>query len=120
MASTLNAILRELPEDSPMIIVVPQTVTVEDYWSEITSDFDPSIRLTPVVLNIDPVKHRRRAEEDTEEPNALQWRLNNFPVFQQSAWLQRAFTDIDVSSLTQEQTVAAIRAVAFPPDREAV
>lgn len=120
VASTLNAILRELPEDSPMSIVVPQTVTVEDYWSEITSDFDPSIRLTPVVLNIDPVEHRRRAEEDTEEPNALQWRLNNFPVFQQSAWLQRAFTDIDVSSLTQEQTVAAIRAVAFPPDREAV
>ena len=48
MAATLNAVHRELPEDSPMIIVVPQTVTVEGYWSEITSGLDPSIRLTPV------------------------------------------------------------------------
>ena len=120
VATTLNAVLRELPEGSPVTIVVPQTVMVEDYWSEITSDLDPSVRLTPVVLNIDPVEHRRRAEEDTEESGALRWRLNKFPVFQQAAWLRRAFTNIDVSSLTQEQTVAAIRAVAFPPDPEAV
>ena len=120
VSSTLNAVLRELPEDGPKTIVVPQTVTVEDYWSEITSDLDPSIRLTPVVLNIDTAEHRRRVEEDTEEPDALRWRLNNFPVFQQAAWLRRAFADIDVSSLTQEQTVAVIRAVASPPDPEAV
>lgn len=114
VSAMLNAVHRELPEGNPITIVVPQTVTVEDYWSEIASGLDPSVRLTPVVLNIDPVEHRRRAEEDTEEPGALRWRLNNFPVFQQSAWLRRVFTNIDVSLLTQEQTVAAIMAVAFP------
>lgn len=116
-AVTLNTVLRELPEGSTMIIVVPQTVTVEDFSSEITSDLDPSARLTPVVLNIDPVEHRRRAGEDTEEPDALRWRLSKFPVFQQAAWIRRAFADIGVSSLTQGQTVAAIRAVvAFPSE----
>lgn len=78
------------------------------------------LQLVDLQHPLDLVEHRRRAEEDTEEPDALRWRLNNFPVFQQAAWLRRAFTDIDVSSLTQEQTVAAIRAVAFPPDPEAV
>lgn len=55
VAATLNAVHRELPEGSPITIVVPQTVTVEDYWSEIASGLDPSVRLTPVALSIDPV-----------------------------------------------------------------
>ncbi|MGO3058976.1 AAA family ATPase [Corynebacterium casei] len=112
VASMLNAVLQELPEEAPTVIV-PQTVTVEDYWSEITSALDSSVNLTPVVLNIDQAQHRRRTDGDFDEPDARQWRLTKFSVFKKAEWLRHSFIGIDVSKLSPAETAAAIRAVSF-------
>lgn len=114
VAATLNAVLRELPEDGPSLIIVPQTVFVEEYWSEIISDLDPSVRLTPVALHVDPEEHRRRATDDTEEPGALRWRLSRFASFREAGWIRREFIGVDVSELSRDGTVAAIRGVSEP------
>lgn len=111
VAATLNAVLRELPEGGPSLVIVPQTVLVEEYWSEIISDLDPSVRLTPVVLHVGPEEHRRRATDDTEEPGALRWRLSRFKSFREAGWIRREFIGVDVSDLSRDATVAAIRGV---------
>ena len=113
VAVTLNAVLRELAEGGPSLVIVPQTVIVEEYWSEIISDLDPSVRLTPVALHIDSDEHRRRATDDTEEPGALRWRLGRFASFREAEWIRREFIGIDVSTLSRDATVAAIRASAY-------
>lgn len=113
VAATLNAVLRELAEGGPSLVIVPQTVIVEEYWSEIISGLDPSARLTPVALHIDSDEHRRRATDDTEEPGALWWRLGRFASFREAEWIRREFIGIDVSTLSRDATVAAIRASAY-------
>lgn len=112
VAATLNAVLGEFPEGRDSVVVVPQTVTVKEYWSELVSELDPSIVLTLVALHVDPEEHCRRATDDTEEPGALRWRLSRFPAFQEAEWIRGTFTGIDVSTLSREETVAAIRSVA--------
>ncbi|MEY8566541.1 AAA family ATPase [Corynebacteriaceae bacterium 7-707] len=112
VAATLNSVLRELPEAPESVVIVPQTVTVEEYWSEIVSELDPTAFLTPVALHVDPEEHCRRATDDTEESGALRWRLSRFPAFRDADWIRREFESIDVSELTRKETVARILAVS--------
>ncbi|MEJ6550320.1 AAA family ATPase [Corynebacterium sp. USCH3] len=109
VAATLNAVLRELPDDGPSLVIVPQTITVEEYWSEIMTGLDPTVHLTPVALHIDPGEHRRRVVDDTEEPDAHRWRLSRFPDFREAEWIRSEFTGVDVSGLSRDETVAAVR-----------
>ena len=118
MAATLSGVINELPKGGPSTVIVPRTVTVEEYWSETISYLDPSVRVIPVALLIDPVEHQRRATNDTEEPDAVRWLLSNFPLCEAAGWIRSEFTSIDVSSLSREQNVASIRAVSFPPADE--
>jgi hypothetical protein len=108
VAATLNAVMRELPEDGPRLAIVPQTITNEAYWSQITAALDPAIELLPIALHVSPDEHRRRATEDSEEPDALQWRLRRFEGFRDADWIRMAFAGIDTSQLSPTAAASAV------------
>ena len=107
VAATLNAVMRELPEDGPRLAIVPQTITNEAYWSQITAALDPEIELVPITLHVSPDEHRRRATKDSEEPDALKWRLRRFEGFHDAQWIRTAFAGIDTSQLSPTATASA-------------
>lgn len=54
VAATLNSVVRELPEVGPGLVVAPQTISSDEYWSEIVSALDPGCRITAVALQTPP------------------------------------------------------------------
>lgn len=110
VAATLNAVVRELPEDGPRLVIVPQTITEESYWSQITAALDPGVQVTAVALHLNAREHRRRATGDTEEPRALRWRLDRFETFRSAEWIRTAFTGIETSALSPSEVVDAVQA----------
>lgn len=109
VAATLNAVVRELPASGPRLAIVPQTITEEDHWSQITAALHGDIQLVPVALHVAADEHRRRALEDSEEPDALQWRLRRFEGFYGAAWIRTAFTGIDTTQLSPADTATAVQ-----------
>ncbi|PZO71311.1 MAG: hypothetical protein DI634_00305 [Kocuria palustris] len=109
VAATLNAAVREMPGDGPRLAIVPQTITEENHWSQITAALDCDIQLLPVALHVAPEEHRRRVAEDSEEPDALQWRLRRFAGFRSAGWIRTAFTGIDTTHLSPAATAAAVQ-----------
>lgn len=111
VAATLNAVAHELPDEGPRLVIVPQTVTNESYWVQIRDAIDPRIDVTCVALCVDPDEHRRRVDDDVEEPGALRWRLMNFEHFVTAEWIPEAFESIDTSALGPEAVAAVIRTI---------
>ncbi|UTT51164.1 AAA family ATPase [Rhodococcus gordoniae] len=114
VAATLNAVVHELPDDGPQLVIVPQTITDESYWTQIRAALDPRVDVTGVALYVDSVEHRRRVTEDAEEQDALRWRLGHFDHFNTAEWIRTAFTSIDTSTLTPEAVAAAVVHVLRP------
>ncbi|WP_291793800.1 hypothetical protein [Brevibacterium sp.] len=77
-AVTIDSVMRELPDRGPRLVIVPQTITAEVHWSQITASLDPDTTLLPVALHVTPEEHRRRVAGGTEEPDAQRWRLRRF------------------------------------------
>ena len=109
VAATLNSVVRELPEDGPRLVVVPQTITSDVYWSQIVSALDPGCRVTAVALQVSVDEHRRRVTGDTEEPGALRWRLGEFEQFRSASWITTTFTCIETSELGPAEVANAVR-----------
>ncbi|HJC59544.1 MAG TPA: ATP-binding protein [Candidatus Dietzia intestinigallinarum] len=111
VAATLNSVVRELPEVGPGLVVVPQTISNDEYWSEIVSALDPGCRITAVALQVSADEHRRRVAEDTSEPGALRWRLGGFEQFRSASWITTAFTCIETTDLGPAEVADAVRAL---------
>lgn len=111
VAATINAVIDELPEDGPRLVIVPQTITSEAHWSQIRRALQPGVEVVAVALHVDPDEHRRRVTEDAEEPRALWWRLNKFEHFHTSTWVRSAFTAIETSALTPTAAADTVQAV---------
>lgn len=109
VAATLNAVAHELPEHGPGLLIVPQTITNELYWTQIKTALDPGIQVTAVALDVGADEHRRRVSEDAEEPGALQWRLAKFEDFRAADWIREEFAVVDSSALSPTALANAVR-----------
>lgn len=110
-AASLASIANELPEEVPRVVIVPQTITDETYWSQIRELLPAVLRLVPISLYVDREEHHRRATNDTEEPGALRWRLVKFDQFANAEWIRREFHAIDTSELTPVEVRRAVESV---------
>lgn len=99
VATTLNAVVDELPTTGPRLVIVPQTITNQVYWSQIKAGLRPEIDVVTVALRVTQQEHLRRAREDVEEPDALRWRLNRFDDFHAAEWLHTEFSTIETTAL---------------------
>lgn len=108
VAATINMVLRELPSAGPRLVIVPQTITEEDHWSQITAALHSDAQVIAVALHVASDEHRRRALEDSEEPDALQWRLRRFEEFYGAEWIRTAFAGIETTQLSPADTAMAV------------
>lgn len=102
VGSTITAVARELPADGPRLMIVPQTITGESYWSQMIGALGSDIEVVPVSLQVEEDEHRRRAERDAAEPGALRWRLAKFGRFGEATWIEDAFTVVDTTELSAD------------------
>lgn len=105
--ATINAIVAEL-DGTDHLVIVPQTITDEQYWSEIVAAFEPTITLVTVALRVDKHMHRQRVMADTDDSGAAQWRLDKFAEFEAAAWVRSAFAGIDTTQMDPDEVVAHV------------
>lgn len=68
------------------ILVVPQTILVQDYASEVFGALSAEVR--HFVLHAPEDELRRRIDADSEEPGARQWRLDHLATYRAALpWL---------------------------------
>jgi hypothetical protein len=102
-------------------LIVPQTVLVEQYWTEIRSGLDKyGIPAHHFVLHADPDTLTERIETDsrtnTQFPQARQWRLDHRAAYRDALpWLGREGQVIDTARLPPLQ-VARLVADAVSAD----
>lgn len=96
------AALVELSDELGCNIVVPQTVVVEQYWSEITSGLsDHGVPVRAFTLNVAPAEHERRIVADQVEAHAADWRRQRRSDFDTALpWLRMLTQVIDTTALT--------------------
>lgn len=107
VAATLNSVIAEFPYGR-CTVVVPQTITNEDYWADIVDSLAPTSVVVPVALHVDKDEHRRRVLADEEEPGASRWRLMKFDDFEAAAWVRSSFTGIDATHVGPEKLAALL------------
>lgn len=92
-------------------LVVPQSVLVEQYWSEIKSGLDEAdIPVVHCVLDASPEALVQRIETDTVEVGARQWRLDHLPDYAVALpWLRReADLVVDTTRLSPVEVADAV------------
>ncbi|MGW7261270.1 AAA family ATPase [Streptomyces sp. NPDC054834] len=94
------------------VLVIPQSVLVEQYWGEIHSGLAKAgIPVRHFVLHTDPDTLAQRIESDTVETGARQWRLDHIPRYQAALpWLRREAEIIDTTHLSPTQVAQTITA----------
>lgn len=106
VVSTLVEVGNELDSD----VVVPQTVLVEQYWSEITSGL--AKRHLPVrafTLDVGREEHERRIVADQDGVEAADWRRQRRPDFDAALpWLRAATQVVDTTVLSPTEVAHAI------------
>lgn len=91
------------------VLVVPQTVLVEQYWTEIRAGLEKyGIPVHHFVLHCDPDTLTERIETDSETnvrfPNARQWRLDHRAAYRDALpWLGREGKVVDTAPLSPPQ-----------------
>ncbi|MGP3971644.1 AAA family ATPase [Streptomyces sp. 6N223] len=80
-------------------LVIPQTVLVQRYWSEIhTGLSDAGLTVHHFVLHTDRDTLARRIEADADEPAAAEWRLAHLDTYDESlSWLSQQGQLIDTT-----------------------
>lgn len=102
-------------------LVVPQTVLVERYWTEIRTGLEKEgVAVHHFVLHSDPDTLTRRIETDdatnAQFPKARQWRLDHRTAYRDALpWLSREAEVIDTAPLSPQQ-VARLVAEAVSAD----
>jgi len=106
VVATLVEISDELGSD----IVVPQTVVVEQYWSEITSGLaERDVALRAFTLDVAPDEHERRIAADQVEAQAAGWRRQRRADFDTALpWLPAASEVVDTTMLSPAQVAQTI------------
>ena len=94
------ATLAELDDELNTDIVVPQTVIVEQYWSEIASGLaGRGIGLRAFTLDVTLEEHERRIATDRVEAQAAGWRRQRRPDFDAALpWLRIQTHVIDTTN----------------------
>jgi len=111
VVATLVEISDELGSD----IVVPQTVVVEQYWSEITSELaEHGVALRAFTLDVAPNEHERRIAADQVDAQAAGWRRQQRADFDTALhWLRVATQVVDTTMQSPAQVAQTIiRALA--------
>ncbi|MFI6013407.1 AAA family ATPase [Streptomyces sp. NPDC051243] len=102
------------------VLVVPQTVLVEQYWTEMRTGLDKyGIPVHHFVLHADPDTLTERIETDGETntrfPQARQWRLDHRSAYREALpWLSREGTVIDTVRVSPPQVARLIADAASP------
>ncbi|MDP9870000.1 MULTISPECIES: AAA family ATPase [Streptosporangium] len=94
------------------VLVVPQTVLVEQYWAEIHSGLEKAgIPVHHFLLHTDQDTLVHRIETDTVETGARQWRLDHVPDYHTAlSWLSREAEIIDTTGTPPAQVARAVAA----------
>ena len=106
-AVTLSALHEEIGAD----LLVPQTVLVQHYWTEIMAVLaDRRIPVRAFTLDVGEAEHRRRIDTDALEPSAAGWRHERRSDYDAARdWLGGATEVIDTTTLAAEQVAAHLR-----------
>ncbi|MEV4457072.1 AAA family ATPase [Microbispora sp. NPDC049633] len=96
------------------VLVLPQTVLVEDYWREIRAGLEAAgVPLRHFVLHADRATLLRRIEGDT--PSNSRWRLDHLTAYQDALpWLRREGRLVDTTGLPPAGVAAHIAATVAP------
>ncbi|MGW2161864.1 hypothetical protein ACWCSU_50515, partial [Nonomuraea sp. NPDC001699] len=92
------------------VLVIPQTVLIEKYWTEIRTGLDKAgIPLRHFLLHTDSDTLAHRIETDLTEAGARQWRLEHLPQYQKALpWLRREAQVVDTSAVLPKQVAEVI------------
>ncbi|MFT4166938.1 MAG: AAA family ATPase [Microlunatus sp.] len=104
------ATLAELHDELNTDIVVPQTVVVEQYWSEIASGLaERGIGLRAFTLDVTAEEHERRIATDRIETQAAGWRRQRRADFDAALpWLRARTHVIDTTEILPTQVAEAV------------
>lgn len=100
-------------------LVIPQTVLVESYWTELAEGFAAAgIPVRHYVLHTDPGTLTARISGDTVEPESVRgWRLRHLTPYEEARpWLSRAGTVVDTTERTPSEVARWIAQDASGPD----
>ncbi|MGI5212198.1 AAA family ATPase [Plantactinospora sp. CA-290183] len=94
------------------VLVVPQSVLVEQYWMEIRAGLDRAgIPVRHFVLHAERDILVRRIETDTVETGARQWRLDHLDAYEEArGWLSREAEVVDTTGAPAAQVAQRIAA----------
>ncbi|MFB7719400.1 ATP-binding protein [Nocardia sp. NPDC056100] len=83
------------------LLVIPQTVLVQQYWREIRSGFEAAdIPVLHIALHADRSELTRRIERDIAETGARQWRLKHLDTYETArSWQSQEAHVIDTTDL---------------------
>lgn len=106
-AAALVALHEELGSD----LLVPQTVLVQRYWTEIAEALAAAqVPVRAFTLDVREPEHRRRIDADPHEPGAAGWRHDRRADYDAARdWLGAVSEMIDTTPLSAEQVTARIR-----------
>ncbi|MFD1935647.1 AAA family ATPase [Nonomuraea mangrovi] len=92
------------------VLVIPQTVLIEEYWTEIRAGLEKEgIPLRHVVLHTDQDTLTRRIETDTIETGARQWRLDHLADYRDALpWLTREAEVVDTTGVAPARVAQII------------
>ena len=94
------------------VVVVPQTIVVEQYWDEIVSGLaDARVIVKAFTLDCDPAEHERRIAADVVEAPAAGWRRERADDFYAArSWLGVKTDIIDTTALPPVEVATRIAA----------
>jgi hypothetical protein len=97
------------------VLVIPQTVLIEKYWTEIRTGLGKAgIPLRHFLLHTDPETLAHRIETDAIETGARQWRLDHLPQYQEALpWLRREAHVVNTSTLLPKRVAEVVAAKAL-------
>ncbi|MEW1925480.1 AAA family ATPase [Streptomyces sp. NPDC088360] len=97
-------------------LVVPQTVLVEEYWTELNAGLgELGVPVRHFVLHTDPRTLTGRIEADL--PAIAPWRLDHVAVYQEALpWLRRAAEVIDTTDTPPDEVARRIAAKVVVPE----
>ncbi|SNS80726.1 shikimate kinase [Streptosporangium subroseum] len=96
------------------VLVIPQTVLVEQYWTEIRIGLEKAgIPVHHFVLHTDHDTLIHRIETDAVERQARQWRLDHLPDYRDALpWLGCEAKVVDTTGIPPEQVAQIVAAGA--------
>ncbi|MFD8557972.1 AAA family ATPase [Streptosporangium canum] len=96
------------------VLVIPQTVLIEEYWAEIRLGLEKSgIPVHHFMLHTDQDTLTRRIETDAVETGARQWRLDHLADYRRALpWLSREAEVVDTTELPPARVARIVAARA--------